>query len=80
MQHVFYNWITEALQEIDDLLNAIKPNDPMLDVISHQMFDLETKMIAHMVNQGDYSILGSVEKLQELRQKVKTIKKHDSAM
>jgi hypothetical protein len=80
MQEVLFTWVGEGLNEIDRQLDTIKPTDPMLDIIWQQMFDLETKMVQHMVNQGDYRILDHIEKIQDLRNKVKTIQKHASTM
>jgi hypothetical protein len=80
MQEVLFTWVGDGLSEIDKMLDIIKPNDPMLDIIWQQMFDLEGKMVKHLVNQGDYRILDHIEKVQELRNKVKTIQKHASTM
>lgn len=80
MQEVLFTWVGEVLNEIDKELDRIKPNDPMLDVIWQELFDLEIKMVQHLVNQGDYRILDHIEKIQDLRNKVKTIQKHASTM
>lgn len=68
---IFLEWVSEAMKELEMLVNKLEVGDAELDIIHTQMVIVCDKMLRAFLRNGNEKILAQIEQMQDLMRTVR---------